>query len=127
MQLYNEGMARPKTKEAPLFGQRLASLRKSKGLSQAAFAKLLKTTREVIDYYERRAANPTLDFVQRAACALEVPVTELLGSDPASARGRPGRTPQLQLRFERIRRLPRKDQEFIIKFIDTYLEKVDKA
>jgi hypothetical protein len=40
-------------------------------------------------------------------------------------RGKPGPTPQLQLRFERIHRLPRKDQEFVIRFLDTVLEKAE--
>ena len=52
--------------------------------------------------YERRAGNPSLDFIQRAAEALDVSVAELLGSQPKAARGKPGPTPQLQLRFERI-------------------------
>ena len=127
IRLYNDGMpGRPTTKQAPLFGQRLSALRKSKGLSQAALAKALKTTREVIDYYERRAFNPTLEFIQRAALALDVSAAELLGGEPTKTRSKPGPTPQLLLRFERIRRLPRKDQEFLIKFLDTYLEKADR-
>ena len=78
----------------------------------------------MIDYYERRAGNPSLDFIQRAAEALDVSVAELLGSQPKATRGKPGPTPQLQLRFDQIRRLPRKEQEFVIRFIDTVLEKL---
>ena len=118
---------RPATREAPIFGQRLAALRRAKGLSQTQLAELLDTTRKMIDYYERRAGNPSLDFIQRAAEALDVSVAELLGSEPNSKRGKPGPTPQLQLRFEQIRRLPRKEQEFVIRFIDTVLEKAQKA
>src|SRR6266542_205381 len=40
-------------------------------------------------------------------------------------RGKPGPTPQLQLRFERIQRLPRKDQEFVIRFLDRVAVKAD--
>ena len=128
-QAYNADImaGRPPTKEAPIFGQRLAALRRAKGLSQTQLAKLLDTTRKMIDYYERRAGNPSLDFIQRAAEALDVSVAELLGSQPKAARGKPGPTPQLQLRFEQIRRLPRKEQEFVIRFIDTVLEKAQKA
>jgi transcriptional regulator with XRE-family HTH domain len=118
---------RPPTKEAPIFGQRLAALRRAKGLSQMQLAELLDTTRKMIDYYERRAGNPSLDFIQRAAEAVDVAVAALLGSEPKNSRGKPGPTPQLQLRFEQIRRLPRKEQEFVIRFIDTVLEKAQKA
>lgn len=118
---------RPPTKEAPLFGQRLSALRKSKGLSQTQLADLMRTTRKMIDYYERRAVNPALDVIERAAQALEVSVGELLGSETKAARSKPGPTPQLQLRFERIKRLSRKDQEFVIRFLDTVLERAEKA
>jgi transcriptional regulator with XRE-family HTH domain len=118
---------RPATKEAPMFGQRLAALRRGKDLSQTQLADLLDTTRKMIDYYERRAGNPSLDFIQRAAEALDVSVAELLGSESKAARGKPGPTPQLQLRFDQIRRLPRKEQEFVLRFIDTVLEKAQKA
>ena len=126
---YNEpAMAgRPPTKEAPPFGRRLAALRKSKGLSQSQLAKLIGTNREMIDYYERRAVNPALQFIEQAAEALEVSVAELLGSETKAARSKPGPTPQLQLRFERIKKLPRKDQEFVIRFLDTVLERAEKA
>lgn len=118
---------RPTTKEAPLFGQRLAALRKAKGLTQIQFAARLDTTQKMVDYYERRAVNPSLDFMQRAAEILDVSVAELLGSEPKRSRSKPGPPSQLQLRIERIKHLPRKDQEFIIKFLDTVLEKAESA
>jgi hypothetical protein len=43
----------------PSEAQRLALARKAKGISQEQFAKLLGTTRTAVDYYERRAANPS--------------------------------------------------------------------
>lgn len=118
---------RPQTKEAPPFGQRLASVRKKNGLSQKELAARLNTTREVIDYYERRAMNPSLSFIERAAESLEVSVAELVGSDPRLSRGRPGPLPQIARRIEQIRQLPRKEQEFVIRFLDTVLEKAGIA
>ncbi len=118
---------RPPTKEAPPFGRRLSVVRKSRGWSQRALAEKLETTREIIDYYERRAVNPSLAFIERAAQALEVSVAELLGGEPTSIRGRPGRSPQLARRLEQIRLLPRKEQEFVIRFLDTVLEKAGRT
>jgi transcriptional regulator with XRE-family HTH domain len=120
---------RPATKAAPLFGQRLVTLRKRKGWTQTELARRLETTREMVDYYERRAPNPSLDVIQKLAEALEVSVPELLGVEMKAAhkRSKPGPAPQLQLRFERIQRLPRKDQEFILRFLDTFLEKAEGA
>jgi len=119
---------RPQTKDAPPFGQRLATFRKKLGWSQKVLAERLDANRELIDYYERRAANPSLAFIERAAQALDVSVAELLGSEPKPIPGgRPGPVPALALRFEQIRQLPRKDQDFVIRFLDTVLEKAGIA
>jgi transcriptional regulator with XRE-family HTH domain len=127
--LYNlPAMAgRPASKQAPLFGQRLVALRKDKGWTQTQLAERIGTTREMVDYYERRSPNPSLKVIRKLAEALEVSVPELLGVEMKRAhkRGKPGPRSQLQLRLERIERLPRKDQEFILKFLDTYLEKAE--
>jgi DNA-binding transcriptional regulator YiaG len=60
--IYNQDVmaGRPATKAAPLFGQRLSALRKARGLTQRELAEALGTTREMVDYYERRAINPAL-------------------------------------------------------------------
>jgi transcriptional regulator with XRE-family HTH domain len=128
-QLYNASVmaGRPPSREAPLFGQRLATVRRSKGLTQRELADKLGVKRELIDYYERRAANPALDFIERAAQALGVTVAELLGSQPHTTRAKPGPVSQLQRKFEQVKLLPRKDQEFIIRFLDTVLERAEKA
>jgi transcriptional regulator with XRE-family HTH domain len=102
-------------------------MRKNRGLSQQQLAARLETTREIIDYYERRSLNPSLAFIERSAQALEVSVAELLGSEPKHRRNRPGPSPQLAQRLEQIRLLPRKEQEFVIRFLDTVLERAGRA
>ena len=118
---------RPPTKDAPPFGRRLSALRKSRGLSQRELAARLETTREIIDYYERRSVNPSLAFIERSAEALGVSVAELLGSEANHGRGRPGPAPRLAERLEQIRLLPRKEQEFVIRFLDTVLERAGRG
>jgi transcriptional regulator with XRE-family HTH domain len=51
--------------------------------------------RSLIDYYETRSPNPALDFIERAANALEVSISELLGSEPNTLKTKPGPTSQL--------------------------------
>ena len=111
---------RPPTKNAPEFGQRLAALRKTRGLSQPRFAKLIGMSREMITYYERRAQNPTAEFLQRAAEILEVSVTELLGQE-VSPKRKPGPQSELEARLDAVRKLPRQRQRFVLDFIDTVL------
>ena len=85
-------------------------------------AERMQVKRELIDYYERRSPNPALDFIERAAAALEVSVAELLGSQPNSARSKPGPQSQLQRKFEQVKLLPREKQKFVLQFLDTVLE-----
>ena len=127
--LYNfPAMAgRPASKQAPPFGQRLSAFRKKRGLTQTALAERLGITQKMVDYYERRAVNPSLALIERAADTLEVSVAELLGSEPQTVRRKPGPASQLELRIERIKRLPRKDQEFVLRFLDTVLERAEQA
>lgn len=128
-QPYNAGLmpGRPQMKEAPRFGQRLAAVRRNKGLTQTQLAERMGTNQKMIDYYERRSPNPALDFIERAAVALEVSVADLLGSQPHTTRAKPGPVSQLQRRIEQVKLLPRKDQEFVLKFLDTVLERRQSA
>jgi transcriptional regulator with XRE-family HTH domain len=126
---YNLGVmaGRPPIKDAPLFGQRLAAARKNRGWSQIKLAGKLGTNQKVIDYYERRAANPSLAFIQKAAKVLEVSTVDLVGNESNNPKSKPGPPPALALRFERIRRLPRKEQDFVIRFLDTVLERAARS
>ncbi len=113
---------RPPTKEAPPFGQRLAAARKSKGWSQAELAQRLGATRALIDYYERRAKNPTVDFVQRAADVLGVPVASLISDNEARLRKRPGPVSKIEQQIEELRQLPKAKQRFVSELLDTVLK-----
>ena len=126
---YNLGVmaGRPPIKEAPIFGQRLAAVRKSRGWSQTKLAEKLGTNQKVIDYYERRAVNPSLAFIQKAAKVLEISTVDLVGDKSNNPKSKPGPPPALALRFERIRQLPRKEQDFVIRFLDTVLERAGRS
>src|SRR5262249_5971688 len=109
---------RPPKTPAPPFGRRISTLRKERGLSQEQFARLLGTTRGMVEYYERRARNPSLEVVQQVAQVLGATVAELAGEDSQKKpRTHPGPISKLEERFEQIRRLPRRQQAFILKII----------
>ena len=119
---YSEVMpgGRPATKPQPKLGQRISALRKERGLSQPQLAKLLACSREVVSYYERRATNPTAEFLEKLADIFEVSVASLLGEE-SSKKGKPGPSSQLEARLDQVRQLPRQRQKFILDFIDTVL------
>lgn len=114
---------RPPTTEAPAFGARLAAARARCGLTQRELAERIGVTREMIGYYERRAANPSVGFIERAAEALDVPVTELVGRAPSRTRAKRGPVSVLDARIDEVKKLPRKEQEFVMKFLDTVIER----
>ena len=112
---------RPALRPAPPFGQRLAAARKKRGLTQAVLAERLGISRPLMDYYERRAKNPSLEFIQRAAGALGVEPAYFLDGG-AVRRRKPGPPSELELRIERLRKLPRSKQDMILAMLDAALE-----
>lgn len=124
---YNQDVmaGRPATKAAPVFGQRLAAARKAKGITQRELADRLGTTREMVDYYERRAVNPALEVVRGCAKALNVPVIELLGSEDQGNNGRrkrgTGPTGKMRRLFEAASQLPRSQQEKITALLEPFI------
>lgn len=77
----------------------------------------------MIDYYERRAKNPALEVVQACAKVLDVPASYLVGDvEPQTQRKKTGPVSPLKRKFQEVRKLPKKKQEFILQFLDTILE-----
>lgn len=111
---------RPPVKEAPLFGKRLASARRAKGLSQSELAEILGVSAKAVDYYERRAHNPSIEFVGKAAEALSVSFEELGGTGGKPTR-KPGLSKKLLRQLEQIQRLPKGKQRFVSELLETVL------
>ncbi|MEO8648379.1 MAG: helix-turn-helix transcriptional regulator [Acidobacteriota bacterium] len=122
--MHDEMKGRPTEKEAPLFGQRLSEARRAKGWTQAELADALDTNVKMIDYYERRAVNPALEVVQACAKVLDVSASYLVGADdePRASKKRTGPVSPLERKFQQVKKLPKKKQEFILQFLDTVLE-----
>ena len=73
------------------FGEKLAQLRKARGLNQAQLAELLDISPQSISQWETCRRSPTLKTMQRMARVLDVPPTELypdrFPSDSAAGHG----------------------------------------
>ncbi len=119
--MYNADMVgRPQTKPAPSFGAQLAALRKARGLTQPQLAQSLGLSVSMLVYYERRACNPTTEFVKKAATVFNVSVDELLDHTSKNSR-KSGPPSQLEQRLSAVRQLPRQRQKFLIEILDTFL------
>ncbi len=119
-------MARPAQKQATDFGVRLAQARHSAGLTQTQLAKHLGVSQKMIDYYERRAGNPTAAFICKAAEALNVSIDHLLGYNGKPPR-KSGPPSQFEQRLSAVRQLPREKQNLVLQFLDSFLHEAQRA
>ena len=118
---YNDGMAgRPPSKPAPSFGAQLSTLRKARGLTQPQLAGALGISVEMLNYYERRATNPSADFIAKAAAYFNASADDLLALNGKTPR-KPGPPSQLEQLAARAAKLPRAEQKAAIKMLEGLL------
>jgi len=111
---------RPPNTPAPPFGQKLAALRKERGITQAQLAERMGVARQVVDYYERRAENPSVDTIQKVAAVFAVEPAYFLDGKQLEKR-KPGPPSKLDEKLVEVRKLPRKKQEQLVRMIDAFL------
>ena len=71
----------------------------------------------MIDYYKRRAHNPSVEFVRQVARVLDVLMTELLGEVQIKRTRKTGPTGKVHKVFEEVSKLPRRQQEKIVEVV----------
>jgi transcriptional regulator with XRE-family HTH domain len=112
----------PRKKQPPTdFGERLATIRKARGLTQVQLAEAADTTQRAISYYETEAGFPPMPAVIALAQVLRVSTDELMGieepkddllqDDPETRR--------LWKKFQQVRDLPEKDQRAVIRLVNS--------
>lgn len=101
-------------------GTRVAELRRSQNITQVEMAATLGVSQQTINSYEVGRRRIPVSALPTLARSLGVSLEELLGDDAAAAKKR-GPAPKLQQQIERIQRLPRTKQRFVMEMIDTVL------
>lgn len=120
--VYIRDMAgRPPLKDAPAFGAQLAELRKARKWTQPELAQKLGITSAALVHYERKATNPSAEFVSKVAALFNVSVDELLGHTVKPAK-KPGPPSQLEERLTAIRHLSRDKQKVVLQLLDSFLQ-----
>jgi transcriptional regulator with XRE-family HTH domain len=118
------GLARTKSekKDVETVGQRLARIRRERGITQAELAERLGLAQPNVSDYERGILRLNADLILRLTEILKVSADELLGiKESAVSSG--ARNRRLARRIEEIDRLPRRDQEALLRTIDAFLQK----
>ncbi len=104
------------------FGDRLAKLRKSKGMTQAELGKKVGVSYRVIAYYEHESGQPPGAMLVDLAKALQVSADQLLGIKKVKETEDP-KTARMVKRLKRISLLPKQDQQAVMKFLDALVQK----
>ena len=100
------------------FPERLAELRKGRGLTQQALADLIFVTVLQIHRYENGTSQPTLDVIRRLAIALGVSA-DMLVFDKQER----GPAEDLLYQFETVSRMPEDEQDVVRKVLDALIIK----
>ena len=115
-------VGRRPSKGTSVFGKRLALLRKDRGLSQSELAVKLGISQTMVAYYENHSPSPAVDVAKRCADVLGVSLAALVDENKEPRRVKPGPKSQLDERVEKVKGLPRRQQELVIALLDAFLE-----
>ena len=110
-----------KQARAESFGQRLARIRKERGLTQVELAEKVGTIQAVISAHERDKVRLHADLLAKVAKTLRVSADDLLG---LNGNGDIDERPSLKFlrRIQKIESLPDHQQRALIQTIDNYLK-----
>ena len=113
----------PKTEET--LGARIARARRDRGMTQVELAERLGVTQPAVSDYENDDIRLPADVVVQIARIVGVSTDELLGLKDAAPRAgssSPG-SRRLYRRLKDIERLPRRDQQALLRTIEAFLSK----
>lgn len=111
---------KPKRSSPTESGKRLAAFRKAAGLTQIQLATMVDIPQRTLSFYETDSENIPSSLIPLLADALGVTVEDILGISNNKTAKR-GPKSKLERQFEGVRRLPKKEQEFVSKFLDNVL------
>ncbi len=104
------------------FGERLAALRKERGLTQVQLAEAMGATQRAMSYYENECDFPPGPILIELARVLKVSTDELLGVKTIRGRRVPQDDPEVRRlwkKFQQILQLPEKDRRAVIRLVNS--------
>lgn len=104
-------------------GARIARLRREKGMTQAELAARLKVSQPVVSDYENDVIRLPADVVIEIAGILAASTDELLGMKRVTASASPIKNRRLYRRMQEIEKLPRRDQDALLRTIEAFISK----
>jgi transcriptional regulator with XRE-family HTH domain len=99
-------------------GDRIATLRKQKKMSQTELAGLINGSKEAIGKYERNETVPSVEVAKKIADVFEVTIDYLVNDNTL-----PSFDKEMVERFKSIDKLKPKDKEHLFALMDAFLVK----
>ena len=103
-------------------GAHIAQLRKDQNITQVQLAELLGISQQTMNAYEMGHRRVPVSALPVLAQALAVSVEDLIGAQAAAAAKKRGPAPKLQQQMDRIAKLPKAKQKFVIEMLDAMLQ-----
>jgi transcriptional regulator with XRE-family HTH domain len=104
-------------------GERLVRLRKEKGITQKELAAFLRVTQPLVSNYETGELRLHGELIVQLANILGTTADELLGLEKQSRGAGTVKNRRLLRRVREIEKLPRRDQEALLRTIEAFLAK----
>jgi transcriptional regulator with XRE-family HTH domain len=102
-------------------GQRIATLRKARGLTQVQLAERMGVAQQTLAHYEAGRLRLLAGALPTLADELGVSVEDLLGETKPKGRGKRGPVPKIQQQLERVSALPKARQRVVMEVLDSML------
>lgn len=101
-------------------GERIAALRRERGLTQVQLAEMLGCSQQQVLSFEKGRRRVPVSTLPGLAKTLGISIEELIGVEAQP--GKRGPTPKLQRQLEQLNQLPKSQQRFISQMLDTVLQ-----
>jgi len=115
--------ARVSKNQPESIGERLARLRRERGITQAELAEKLGIVQPVVSDYERGELRLHGQLIVELTKILGVSADELLGIEATRKATSPTGSRRLLRRVQELDRLPKRDQQAVLRTIDAFLVK----
>lgn len=97
-------------------GQRIARLRKERGLTQTQLAEVLGISQQHALSFEKGRRRVPVSALPKLSKALGVPLEDLLGFSPPGSKRGP--SPKLLQQLERLQQLPKRQQTLVHQMLE---------
>lgn len=88
---------------------------------------MLGVSQKTVNHHERRTTNPSLELIQRLADILEVNAAEFVAeANDDEAPKKSGPKSHLEQVVERVRRLPRKEQQRVVEQLEDAVARAEQ-